>query len=168
MLLKRLGFEVVPVRNTRDGLRLNRVLQPRAVLLNRDMSELDGTEVLKQLNDDHEVAGIPVVMVPETEKLEVEYECCALGYLTKPLTPLLLQETQLVILPQESEQRRRYLRCGYQRKVTLKGAEVITEHYAVLLFVQGISGIRSRYRSESGLKSVCRRTMMNGLAGRVG
>lgn len=70
--------------------------RPDIVLLDLEMPHMDGLEVLEALNDDPDLASIPVIVLTssEAERDVVEsYERNANAYLTKPVGYQAFQET---------------------------------------------------------------------------
>lgn len=61
--LEREGFSVRTAADGKTGVELAKSLQPRAVLLDVMMPQMDGWSVLSALKSDHETERIPVVMV---------------------------------------------------------------------------------------------------------
>ena len=63
------------------------------VLLDVEMPEMDGYQVLEQLKADPRLRDIPVIMISAVEELESVVRCIELGaqdYLPKPFNPVLL------------------------------------------------------------------------------
>jgi two-component system, cell cycle response regulator len=64
------------------------------VLLDVEMPEMDGYQVLEQLKADPRLRDIPVIMISAVEELESVVKCIGLGaqdYLPKPFNPVLLR-----------------------------------------------------------------------------
>jgi two-component system, chemotaxis family, chemotaxis protein CheY len=90
MILKTAGFEVSEARNGKEGLQaLGATTLPQLVLLDWNMPEMDGLEMLRQLRADARCNQVKVMMVTtETEMGEMSR---ALGtgadeYVMKPFT----------------------------------------------------------------------------------
>lgn len=90
MILKSAGFEVSEARNGKEGLQaLTPVVLPDVVLLDWNMPEMNGFEMLRRLRADARCCGVKVMMVTtETEMAEMSR---ALGagadeYVMKPFT----------------------------------------------------------------------------------
>jgi two-component system, cell cycle response regulator len=63
-------------------------------LLDVEMPEMDGYQVLEQLKADPRLRDIPVIMISAVEELESVVKCIELGaqdYLPKPFNPILLR-----------------------------------------------------------------------------
>ncbi len=70
-----------------EGLRLARELIPATVLLDLDMPEVDGFEVLRGLKDDPATADIPVVVLSgltASQDKVTAFDLGAIDYITKP------------------------------------------------------------------------------------
>jgi CheY-like chemotaxis protein len=88
LLLKRLDCRVIPADDGVECLRLLKLTQPDAVLLDVYMPQTGGLEVLKCMKDDQQTASIPVIMVGTDAIPGVVKQCMDLGayaYLTKPV-----------------------------------------------------------------------------------
>src|SRR5204862_2655044 len=63
------------------------------ILLDVEMPELDGYQVLAELNEDPHLRDLPVVMTSSLDELDSVVKCLEMGaedYLTKPINPVLL------------------------------------------------------------------------------
>ncbi len=83
--LEREGFAVQTAPDGRDGLELARTVQPRAILLDVMMPQMDGWSVLNALKADSETAGIPVVMVTFVNEQGLGQSLGAADYVLKPV-----------------------------------------------------------------------------------
>jgi class 3 adenylate cyclase len=64
------------------------------VLLDIQMPEVDGFQVLEQLIADHDLRDIPVIMTSASDELDSVVKCIEMGaedFLTKPVNPVLLR-----------------------------------------------------------------------------
>ena len=88
-LLERRGIDVVAaVGDGAEGCRLAAELQPKVILLDLRMPELDGLAVLRRLNEQQ--LGIPVVMLTtssDERDLVASLRSGAQGYLVKDMEP---------------------------------------------------------------------------------
>ncbi|TYO99893.1 PilZ domain-containing protein [Geothermobacter ehrlichii] len=122
LLLKRMGFDVVPAETVEIGLKMVRVLKPDLVLVDRFMPGVDGTELIRLLKGDPALAEIPVVLVSASEERGLEAEARkyrADGYLLKPITPYALHRVLTRIFGRRDGPTRQRLRCSYREKVGL-------------------------------------------------
>ena len=95
-LLAGLGLEVLEAENGVEALDLLRAHADAIdlVLLDVVMPELDGYETLAAMKADEATRHIPVIIVSAVEELDSVVRCIELGatdYLTKPITPRILE-----------------------------------------------------------------------------
>lgn len=101
--LTKAGYRTRESDNGIDALKLLHVEQPALVLLDFEMPQMDGAEVLKQLRSDRDplVAQIPAIMLTGHGGEESEVRCLQAGaddFVTKPINLAVLRariETQL-------------------------------------------------------------------------
>ena len=92
--LEREGHRCATAENGRQALEILRAEAFDAVLLDVVMPEIDGFEVLAQMQADGELRHIPVIMISALEDIESVVRCIELGaedYLPKPFNPVLLR-----------------------------------------------------------------------------
>lgn len=81
----------------RDGRQALDLIKPHGfdlVLLDVNMPELDGVQVLKRLKADHQLQHIPVIMISGVDEIDTVVRCIEMGaedYLPKPFDPVLLK-----------------------------------------------------------------------------
>jgi DNA-binding response OmpR family regulator len=95
------GFDVRGASNGIDGLRQIRDYAPDVVVLDVLMPEMDGWEVLRQIERDPATAGLPVVMLTcRSEDADIlrGLEQGAVEYITKPFYPEDLVASITIIL----------------------------------------------------------------------
>jgi adenylate cyclase len=88
------GHAVVFAENGREALDLLRQRDFDLMLLDVEMPELDGYQVLEELKNDPHLRDLPVVMTSALDELESVVKCIEMGaedYLNKPINPVLLQ-----------------------------------------------------------------------------
>ena len=83
--LAREGFDVVTAKDGEEGLRLARELGPSVMTLDVIMPGLDGWDVLQRLQEDPELAKIPVIMLTILDEVNKGYALGATDYVTKPI-----------------------------------------------------------------------------------
>ncbi len=83
--LSGLGYAVAAATGGRDGLRLAQKLRPDAIILEAQMPEMDGWDLLAQLKADDNLSEIPVIMTSIEEDQQMGYAMGATDYLLKPL-----------------------------------------------------------------------------------
>jgi len=95
--LEQNGHLVTAVENGRiamDVLKRQRPVPFDMILLDIDMPEMNGFEVLEALLKDEELRDLPVIMTSASDDLDRVVKCVEMGaedYLVKPLNPVLLR-----------------------------------------------------------------------------
>jgi adenylate cyclase len=92
--LEQQGHKVSFAENGRQALEMLRSTPFDLVLLDIQMPEMDGYQVLEQLTQDTKLREIPVIMTTAMEELDSVVKCIEMGaedYLTKPVNPVLLR-----------------------------------------------------------------------------
>jgi DNA-binding response OmpR family regulator len=87
--LEKIGdFNVLFATSGKEGLRIAQTEKPHLILLDVRMPEMDGFEVLREIKQNKEIAGVPVVMLTalgdERHQNEAVHSYSE-GYLTKPV-----------------------------------------------------------------------------------
>jgi adenylate cyclase len=88
------GHAVVFAKHGREALELLRGSGFDLMLLDVEMPELDGYEVLAELKADPHLRDLPVLMTSALDELDSVVKCIEMGaedYLTKPINPVLLR-----------------------------------------------------------------------------
>ena len=94
MILKRLGYDVSLADNGWNGLELYRREHPDVILLDLNMPEMDGVEVLKQIRTVDRTQ--PVIVLTGDRRPQTEHQVRALGvseFLVKDSSSRLLEDT---------------------------------------------------------------------------
>lgn len=141
LLLKRLGFEVIPAENGLEALKLIKVTEPNLVMLDIKMPVMDGITALRLIKADKRMAEIPVIMVTTDFKEETIEECKQLGcsgYITKPINIAKIHEILQECLYLPMGFKRRHVRTSYTKKVSVIYNEKTFELYASTLSEGGI------------------------------
>ena len=92
--LGKLGYQATLLENGRQALELLQSETFDLLLLDVEMPDMDGYQVLEQLKADPRLRGIPVIMISAVDELKSVVRCIELGaqdYLPKPFNPVLLQ-----------------------------------------------------------------------------
>jgi adenylate cyclase len=92
--LEQQGHSVASAENGRVALEKLRAESFDLVLLDMEMPEMDGFQVLEQLVGDLQLRDLPVIVTSSLEGIENVVRCIELGaedYLTKPVNPVLLK-----------------------------------------------------------------------------
>ncbi len=83
--LEAAGYHVVGAATGEQGLELARQIRPAAVLLDVLLPGIDGWEVLRQLKQDRDLAGVPVFMATVLDEPEAGRSQGADDYFVKPV-----------------------------------------------------------------------------------
>ena len=92
--LEQQGHKVATAENGRIALEMLRADPYDLVLLDMEMPEMDGFQVLEQLMADRSLRDLPVIVTSSLEGLTNIVRCIELGaedYLSKPVNPVLLR-----------------------------------------------------------------------------
>jgi DNA-binding response OmpR family regulator len=85
------GFNVLTAADGLEGLERIRADRPDVVVLDIMMPKLDGMKVMRELNDDDELRGLPVILLSaKATSLDIELglKAGAADYVTKPCDPI--------------------------------------------------------------------------------
>jgi adenylate cyclase len=92
--LEQEGHKVSFAENGRQALESMRAHAYDLVLLDIEMPELNGYQVLEEMTGDMDLRNIPVIMTSALDEVDSVVRCIEMGaedYLTKPLNPILLR-----------------------------------------------------------------------------
>jgi len=92
--LEQQGHEVEMAENGMRGLEMLRSEAFDIVLLDIEMPEMDGFQVLEACLNDPDLRNIPIIMTSSMDELDSVVKCIELGaedYLNKPVNPILLR-----------------------------------------------------------------------------
>ena len=92
--LEQLGHTVTFAENGREALAALRRRRADLILLDIEMPEMDGYQVLAALAADAQLRDVPVVMMSSVEEVDSVARCIEMGaedYLFKPVNPVLLR-----------------------------------------------------------------------------
>jgi len=92
--LEQLGHSIAFAENGREALEALRKRRVDLVLLDIEMPEMDGYQVLEALAADPHLGDVPVVMMSSVEEVDSVARCIEMGaedYLFKPVNPVLLK-----------------------------------------------------------------------------
>src|SRR5262245_56469925 len=92
--LEQLGHRVAFAENGREALEVLRQRPVDLVLLDIEMPEMNGYQVLEALAADPHLRDVPVVMMSSVEEVDSVARCIEMGaedYLFKPVNPVLLR-----------------------------------------------------------------------------
>lgn len=92
--LEQNGHHVSNAENGKVAMEMLRAKPYDVLLLDIDMPEMNGFEVLEALLEDEELRYLPVIMTSASDELDRVVKCIEMGaedYLVKPLNPILLR-----------------------------------------------------------------------------
>lgn len=141
LLLKRLGFTVIPAEDGVELLALLKLRNPDLVMVDVEMPQMDGLKVLQYMKDDKEISHIPVVIVTADSSSRTVEKCMSLGcsgYLVKPIKIDRLHEVLQKCFFYHKGAYRKYLRASYREMVTVTFGGKQHELLAETLSVGGI------------------------------
>jgi CheY-like chemotaxis protein len=120
LLLKRLGFTVIPAEDGVELLALLKLRNPDLVILDVEMPLMDGLKALKYIKEDTETSHIPVVIVTANSSSATIKKCRDLGcsdFLSKPIKIDRLHEVLQQSFFSHKGVYRKYLRAPYREMV---------------------------------------------------
>jgi two-component system alkaline phosphatase synthesis response regulator PhoP len=122
------GYIVIAAHDGEEALEKVKTEKPDLVVLDILMPEMDGWDVLEQIESDTELAGIPVIMLTaraSDEDVLRGLETGAVEYMTKPFYPQDLVAAVKINLdvfdPQLRQQHRRLLAEKRRRLIAARG-----------------------------------------------
>lgn len=122
LLLKRLGFTVIPAEDGVELLALLKLRNPDLVMMDVEMPRMNGFKALEYIKKDKQISHIPVVIVTADVSSETREKCRLLGcsgYLSKPIKIDRLHEVLQQSFFSDKEAYRKYLRAPYREMVTV-------------------------------------------------
>ncbi|MFI5296211.1 MAG: response regulator, partial [Thermodesulfovibrionales bacterium] len=146
ILLERMGFRIVPLKKGTILQDLMKVMKPDLVMLGSFLEDMKGVSFLISLRQDEAFAGVPVVMVCDSEDEECNRAIRKLGgvqYLSRPVNIFQLYKVVYDIIDFSSGEKRVHLRTSFREKVVLSHGGRETELWATSLSEGGIF-VRSR------------------------
>lgn len=141
ILLERMGFRIVPLKKGAILQDLMQVMKPDLVMLGRFLDDMDGVSVLRNFRQNKDFAGIPVVMLCDSEYEECIQAIREFGdvkYLSRPVNIFQLYKVVYNIIVFSSGQKRLNLRSTFHEKVILSYKDRKTELWSTSLSEGGI------------------------------
>ena len=86
-VLQKEGFETASAENGVEGLNIIKTAPPQGIILDWNMPEMNGLDVLKQLKSDDKTKSIPVMMLTSKNDvidISASLEAGAYDYIIKP------------------------------------------------------------------------------------
>ncbi|MEW6068367.1 MAG: response regulator [Nitrospirota bacterium] len=126
ILLKRMGFTVIPSNSAEEAKKLLKMTEPDLIMLDVRMPNMDGIDLLQNIKNDKQTSHIPVVMVSVDANKETIEKCKGLGcpeYLIKPFKIDKLHEVLQQCIFSKLGQGRKCIRAPFTKmvKVVFKG-----------------------------------------------
>lgn len=141
ILLKRMGFEVMPAENGTELLKLLKKTGPDLIFLDINMPVMDGFTLLEHIKSDKHFCTIPVVMVSVDASSASRAKCKELGcdgFLAKPLQLNKLNEVLQDCIFSPIGIMRKYIRTSFNRKVTVVHHGKVYNLYSEALSERGM------------------------------
>src|SRR6266566_8180698 len=113
--ITKLGYRAALTENGRQALEKLQGEPFDLVLLDVEMPEMDGYQVLEYIKADTRLRDIPVIMISAVEELESVVKCIELGaqdYLPKPFNPVLLRARLTACLERKRLRARKSTTCS--------------------------------------------------------
>jgi two-component system cell cycle response regulator DivK len=110
IILKKMGFYVVPVKEGLEILKTVPSVLPNLIILNVNLSGVDGIKILKYLKSNQSTSSIPVVMISGDDSAKTRKECNENGCDAFVEKPVKLRDIHDIL------QQFIYLPDGYSRK----------------------------------------------------
>lgn len=146
-------YEVMSAANGVEALSIAKEKKPELILLDVEMPDMDGFEVLKRLKKDDDMARIPVIFL--TGMVSPKYEekgfiCGAVDYITKPYNPTIVKlrvktHMELAIYRRRIEEQMDcdtltdiYNRRGFERKFKVDLEEAVNNKSELSLMIADI------------------------------
>jgi len=141
ILLKRLGFTVLPAENGLEVLKLLKFCDPDVIIIDVWLAGMEGTALLRYIKEDRMTSKIPVIMVSSDSSTSVVKKCknlgCA-GYLRKPVKVDKLHDILETCVFSQIRQKRKYLRVPMNKKVGVVFNGIEHDLYTETLSERGI------------------------------
>lgn len=142
-IMNRMGFVIKLARDGLQLLKMVKVQKPDLIMLDINMSQVDGVKALKYLKEDSSTSNIPVIMITSDSSSETVARCKELGcesYLVKPVhvndLHAALQDTLYVNA--NTPYTRDYLRAMFNDRVKVRFNNKVYDLYAESLSERGI------------------------------
>jgi len=122
LLLKRLGFRVIPAQKGEEVLKIARKYEPHLILLDANMKPMDGISVFSGLKEDDRTSHIPVIFLSSVSDEQVIRTCRDMGcsdYLLKPLKARELHDAIQNCFSFRNGCGRKHLRVAFDKRVSL-------------------------------------------------
>ena len=91
--VEKMGYQVLAAENGKVGFEVAKKEKPDLILSDCNMPELNGVEMCRQIKEDPETSGIPLIFLTNVDTPKTVVECFDMGvdnYICKPINPKLL------------------------------------------------------------------------------
>ncbi len=90
VLLKKSGYSMLSAKTGKNGVKIALTKKPDFILLDIDLPDIDGREVLKEIRKSEKVGDLPIIAVTSLamsgDRQEILDAGCT-GYIEKPIDP---------------------------------------------------------------------------------
>lgn len=141
VLMRRMGFQVVPAKNGVEVLKLIKISQPDLVMLDYTMPVMDGLSTLRHIKSDPQLKDVPVIMVTaHSHRSGVDdfAKAGAAGYIKKPINIKELHNLLQECVTYGGGKRRVNLRTTLKQSVSVSVYGLNKSYHAVTISERGI------------------------------
>ena len=97
-------LEIISAEGGRSGIETAKTARPAMILLDLDMPDMDGFEVLRHLKNDPVTLDTPVIVLSGLQSAQdkvMAFDLGAVDYITKPISPpILMARSRIPVRPQ--------------------------------------------------------------------
>jgi len=141
VLLRRMGFEVIPAENGAVALKMIKMSPPDLVILDYTMPVMDGLAALRNIKGDSLLHDIPVIMITahsHRDGVDEFRKLGAFGCITKPVNIDTLNEMLQRCITYSGGKKRSHLRTAFSKIVSVSFNGLNRKFSAVTLSERGI------------------------------
>ncbi|MDA8103964.1 MAG: response regulator [Nitrospiraceae bacterium] len=141
VLMRRMGFQVVPAKNGVEVLKLMKMSPPDLVMLDYTMPVMDGLTTLRHIKSDRQLKDIPVIMVTaHSHRSGVDdfMKTGAAGYITKPINIKQLHSLLQDCVSYSGGKKRVNLRTTIEKSVSVSVYGLSRNYPATALSERGV------------------------------
>jgi CheY-like chemotaxis protein len=141
VLMRRMGFRVLPAKNGVEVLKLMKISLPDLVMLDYTMPVMDGLSALRHIKNDGRLKEVPIIMVTAHSHLGGVAEFMkagAVGYIAKPINIKELHALLQDCVTYSGGKKRGNMRTALQKNIPVSAYGLNKTYYAVTLSEKGI------------------------------